>query len=139
MASVGDKSSTTSGEHSEVPAVSSQETRTVLDKSMFDPQVQDYVRSTFRSAFKITCGLFIIFPLMLSLFFGVGWSPKDNYNNIHVAVADLDGGIIGKTLLTISASPAIPVTIELIKDPGSVDKVSNLPIYKNWLAVSNLS
>ncbi len=81
------------------------------DVSMFDLKVKETVGDTLKKILKSTIGLNFLLPLLFCLFFGVGWSPKDNFKNIRVAVADFDGGIVGKTLMTVSASPTIPITI----------------------------
>jgi hypothetical protein len=90
---------------------------------MFDPAVRDSVRATFRTIVKATVGIFLVFPLMLCLFFGVGWSPKDNYKGVRIAVVDLDGGLIGTSIIAVATSPTIPFTVLVLSDVQSLDDI----------------
>jgi hypothetical protein len=49
----------------------------------------------------------ILFVILLSLFYGLAWSPRDNWPNIQLAVCDLDGGIIGTTILALASNKSI--------------------------------
>jgi hypothetical protein len=93
--------------------------------SIFDLRARETVRGTIKSTFKATIALCMIFPLMLCLFFGVGWAPKDNYHNVRIAVADLDGGIIGQAILTAASSKSLAITAEFVSSDISFDTIKN--------------
>jgi hypothetical protein len=90
---------------------------------MFDPAVRASVRTTIHTVGKATIGIFLIFPLMLCLFFGVGWSPKDNFKGVRIVAVDLDGGLIGKSIIAAASSPSIPFTVIVLTDVQSLDDI----------------
>ena len=98
------------------------ETNKLQDISMFDPKVRGTVLGTTKTI-AMACALLVcVFPLMLSLFYGVGWSPKDNYRNVQLLVADLDGGIIGLAIRAAAAASSVPFTVTFATD-GSLSDV----------------
>ena len=92
--------------------------------SMMDLVVRDTVAGSVKRVVRMVPIMVLIFTFILLLFFGVGWMPKDNYKNINVAIADLDGGLIGKALLKVSQSPSILFTGTILNST-SVDSVAS--------------
>ena len=91
--------------------------------SMFDPRVRDTVQTSTRNVVKATIGLVVIFPMMLCLFFGVGWSPKDNYKGVRVAIIDFDGDIIGREIANAANNPNFPLTAVFVSDAVDLNDV----------------
>jgi hypothetical protein len=94
--------------------------------SLTDPSVRAVVISSLKTIAKGTAILLCILPLLLCLFFGVGWNPKDNYKNINFAVLDLDGGMIGNAILTAAQSPINPFTATVLSNTTSFDETIHL-------------
>jgi len=85
------------------------------DLSMFDPKVRGLVMTTVKGLVRSSIAFHFIFVLLLMLFDGMSWNPKDNYKNIVIAFADLDGGIIGKVLMAAGNSSSIPFSVSFLK------------------------
>ena len=64
-----------------------------------------------------------LFTVMLLLFIGVGWQTRNYYGNIHLAVLDLDGGIIGSAIVAIASSGLIPFTTEVLPVTTPIDEL----------------
>ncbi len=88
---------------------------------MFDPRVKDTVFRSTRTLVIVGIALACIFPLMLSLFYGVGWSPKDNYHNVQLLVADLDGGIVGQAIRSAASNPSFPFSVTVVTTSSPED------------------
>jgi hypothetical protein len=90
---------------------------------MFDPIVRETIQNSTRSIVKATIGIFTVFPIMLCLFFGVGWSPKDNYKGVQVAIINLDHDIIGQAIEHAAKNPSFPLTPVFVTDAIDLNDV----------------
>ena len=94
---------------------------------IFDPRVQSTVLTTWKCLLRTIVAMLFGFVIILSLFYGLAWNTKSNYNNIQMAVCDLDRGPIGATIIALATNQSIvPFTVTVLTGLTSLDDVKSL-------------
>jgi hypothetical protein len=95
--------------------------------SIFDQRVRTTVQATLNGLYRTIIWLMLGFIILLSLFYGLAWNPKSNYENIQMAVCDLDRGLIGATIMALATNKTIvPFTVTVLADVDSMGDVKRI-------------
>ena len=95
--------------------------------SIFDPKVRTTVKTTWKGICRLIIPLMIGFVFLLSLFYGLAWNPRSNWGNLQLAVCDLDGGIIGATIVALATNQSVcNFTVTVLPGTNSMAAIQDL-------------
>ena len=115
----------TFGELAEGDRPSNEQVMIGTEISILAPENRHVLRSSLKSIVMISIGLTIMFVLMILLFLGASWQPKNYYGGIQLAFLDLDRGEVGAALLSKVNSSAMPFSWTIIPSNTLLDDLKS--------------